>query len=213
MIKKAVLLLLLPVLSLLPLLAQTSPSATEALSLYKTGKYAEAARMYRHLLERNNRDAQLNYYYALSLIQLKERPDEALQRMKLAAVRAPEPEVHYHLGYLYQRVYEVEMARTHYQRYLDLSKTGAPFRDRSEEHTSELQSRPHLVCRLLLEKKNYSDNGIEVCTGTNTWRSRVLRVAAPASGKPAIHTPPTAAETLSPNAGAQGLGAYPVGPR
>src|SRR5690554_7282346 len=28
--------------------------------------------------------------------------------------------------------------------------------DRSEEHTSELQSRPHLVCRLLLEKKNIS---------------------------------------------------------
>src|SRR5690625_5982028 len=30
--------------------------------------------------------------------------------------------------------------------------------NRSEEHTSELQSRGHLVCRLLLEKKNkYSD--------------------------------------------------------
>src|SRR3989442_3246668 len=27
-------------------------------------------------------------------------------------------------------------------------------RMRSEEHTSELQSRPHLVCRLLLEKKD-----------------------------------------------------------
>src|SRR5436305_7551101 len=27
---------------------------------------------------------------------------------------------------------------------------------RSEEHTSELQSRPHLVCRLLLEKKKKS---------------------------------------------------------
>src|SRR5690625_6060793 len=26
---------------------------------------------------------------------------------------------------------------------------------RSEEHTSELQSRGHLVCRLLLEKKNH----------------------------------------------------------
>src|SRR3989442_5936438 len=26
--------------------------------------------------------------------------------------------------------------------------------NRSEEHTSELQSRPHLVCRLLLEKKD-----------------------------------------------------------
>src|SRR2546429_5729609 len=29
-----------------------------------------------------------------------------------------------------------------------------PPRKRSEEHTSELQSRLHLVCRLLLEKKN-----------------------------------------------------------
>src|SRR3989442_9953189 len=29
---------------------------------------------------------------------------------------------------------------------------------RSEEHTSELQSRPHLVCRLLLEKKKSNDN-------------------------------------------------------
>src|SRR5690606_41705067 len=28
-----------------------------------------------------------------------------------------------------------------------------PFSDRSEEHTSELQSRENLVCRLLLEKK------------------------------------------------------------
>src|SRR2546422_5522150 len=28
-----------------------------------------------------------------------------------------------------------------------------PLEDRSEEHTSELQSRLHLVCRLLLEKK------------------------------------------------------------
>src|SRR3989442_10956833 len=28
---------------------------------------------------------------------------------------------------------------------------------RSEEHTSELQSRPHLVCRLLLEKKKRTD--------------------------------------------------------
>src|SRR2546422_4273186 len=30
------------------------------------------------------------------------------------------------------------------------------FRERSEEHTSELQSRLHLVCRLLLEKKKRS---------------------------------------------------------
>src|SRR5690348_11903387 len=34
-------------------------------------------------------------------------------------------------------------------------KGPSPFR-RSEEHTSELQSPVHLVCRLLLEKKNHS---------------------------------------------------------
>src|SRR3989449_7567627 len=32
-------------------------------------------------------------------------------------------------------------------------RTGSVASDRSEEHTSELQSRLHLVCRLLLEKK------------------------------------------------------------
>src|SRR3989442_15927510 len=32
-------------------------------------------------------------------------------------------------------------------------RNAVEFRARSEEHTSELQSRPHLVCRLLLEKK------------------------------------------------------------
>src|SRR3712207_8652258 len=31
-------------------------------------------------------------------------------------------------------------------------------RTRSEEHTSELQSRQYLVCRLLLEKKNNTTN-------------------------------------------------------
>src|SRR3989442_1134687 len=31
---------------------------------------------------------------------------------------------------------------------------------RSEEHTSELQSRPHLVCRLLLEKKKININNL-----------------------------------------------------
>src|SRR2546429_3755288 len=35
----------------------------------------------------------------------------------------------------------------------DKRASPAPIEHRSEEHTSELQSRLHLVCRLLLEKK------------------------------------------------------------
>src|SRR2546422_7527651 len=37
---------------------------------------------------------------------------------------------------------------------------------RSEEHTSELQSRLHLVCRLLLEKKNNTNTAINHLTST-----------------------------------------------
>src|SRR5258708_14174113 len=39
----------------------------------------------------------------------------------------------------------------------------AKSRKRSEEHTSELQSPNHLVCRLLLEKKN-SNAALRSCT-------------------------------------------------
>src|SRR5437870_8405157 len=39
--------------------------------------------------------------------------------------------------------------------------------DRSEEHTSELQSRGHLVCRLLLEKKKKNKQYI-------VYRTRIL---------------------------------------
>src|SRR5256884_6498704 len=42
-----------------------------------------------------------------------------------------------------------------------------PMPERSEEHTSELQSRLHLVCRLLLEKKNYI---------ASMWKTSVRRV-------------------------------------
>src|SRR5690554_7440373 len=39
-----------------------------------------------------------------------------------------------------------------------------PLYTRSEEHTSELQSRPHLVCRLLLEKKKKNISSTIVTT-------------------------------------------------
>src|SRR3712207_7377156 len=38
---------------------------------------------------------------------------------------------------------------------LDVDEIGLDLGLRSEEHTSELQSRQYLVCRLLLEKKKY----------------------------------------------------------
>src|SRR2546422_5384314 len=53
---------------------------------------------------------------------------------------------------------EAELARLRQGLFIP-SKTGKRVKTRSEEHTSELQSRLHLVCRLLLEKKNVSPTG------------------------------------------------------
>src|SRR3989442_2499888 len=53
------------------------------------------------------------------------------------------------------------------------------FAPRSEEHTSELQSRPHLVCRLLLEKKNTTQYGESMCSVTRRSAAVDLRIYEP----------------------------------
>src|SRR5207253_8569054 len=45
---------------------------------------------------------------------------------------------------------------------------GPELEKRSEEHTSELQSRGHLVCRLLLEKKNKNKHTRHILTNIAT---------------------------------------------
>src|SRR2546428_9884102 len=55
---------------------------------------------------------------------------------------------------------------------------------RSEEHTSELQSRSDLVCRLLLEKKKKTKN-----TSTETVRTQTVHCSG--------YTPHTARATVS----------------
>src|SRR3712207_6900171 len=64
---------------------------------------------------------------------------------------------------------------------------------RSEEHTSELQSRQYLVCRLLLEKKQtYAGNFLALGRGPSTGVGRSTRaqrrIQKPASALPAWQT-------------------------
>src|SRR2546429_6372393 len=65
---------------------------------------------------------------------------------------------------------------------------------RSEEHTSELQSRLHLVCRLLLEKKKHfaliTRTAIDCAASLNTFDSLIARLPAdtpPQSFSPRTH--------------------------
>src|SRR2546421_1714678 len=62
---------------------------------------------------------------------------------------------------------------------------------RSEEHTSELQSRSDLVCRLLLEKKKkYAPSRAQFTALANDWSQLTQIPATPSSISPA--TPPLA---------------------
>src|SRR3989442_4700231 len=76
--------------------------------------------------------------------------DDSTRSPVFALVRIPGHE------YFCVRKYRYSSAQTRSGTRSDLfpAKTvGIRPASRSEEHTSELQSRPHLVCRLLLEKK------------------------------------------------------------
>src|SRR3712207_8373896 len=72
--------------------------------------------------------------------------------------------------------YAIEVANRQFQEKFAISLPDAVFEDtnvprrRSEEHTSELQSRQYLVCRLLLEKKKNSNKR----TRTNLSHSNPL---------------------------------------
>src|SRR2546422_2062095 len=63
--------------------------------------------------------------------------------------------------------------------------------DRSEEHTSELQSRLHLVCRLLLEKKKKLASNLKAYA--EMWSCSTTAIRRPSRLAPAIfprpHTP------------------------
>src|SRR2546430_11522943 len=61
--------------------------------------------------------------------------------------------------------------QSHFAHFLDetLNELGVPAgKDRSEEHTSELQSQSNLVCRLLLEKKQKTNTANSLLTYTYT---------------------------------------------
>src|SRR2546430_3550878 len=78
----------------------------------------------------------------------KNRVEDAIEAYLAVLGEAPQhQEATQALGDLYARIDQADRAAVYYGMLFDL------LIDRSEEHTSELQSQSNLVCRLLLEKK------------------------------------------------------------
>src|SRR5690625_6296492 len=79
--------------------------------------------------------------------------DHCFRTAELAQMMGDIEEVHGNKKINWKALYEKSLNHDYTERFIGDIKT--PVKNaRSEEHTSELQSRGHLVCRLLLEKKN-----------------------------------------------------------
>lgn len=125
---------------------QSEPvTAATALKLFNAENYSEAKEAYRQLLMQNNRDLASNYYYGISLYELKENPEEALQRLKLASTRPPSNDVHFYLGQLYQRAYESELAIDHFQKFLKTAKDNDPRKEKAEKSIEDCKSASNLI--------------------------------------------------------------------
>src|SRR5690625_7435569 len=83
------------------------------------------------------------YDYSIFGISSAGRAHEPVQLLARLFLRPPSSVI--------AKIANLDGSRPHGARW-DLA-VGMTLSDRSEEHTSELQSRGHLVCRLLLEKK------------------------------------------------------------
>jgi hypothetical protein len=142
---KRVIYLLFANFLIINLSAQQQTSSARALSLFNEGRYAEALVLYEQLANSNSRDVNYNYYYGLSLLKLNIKSDEAIKRLKVAATRPPSPDVHYYLGYLYQRAYEPQLASEHYQRFLKTQKADKELSKLAERALRDCQSAESLI--------------------------------------------------------------------
>lgn len=93
-----------------------------ALSLFEKGDYNGAAAAFSRLLQKNNRDAKLNYYYGAALVESNQEVSEAVKRLKFAQLNRGGADVAFYQGRAAQLNYEFEQAIDHFTRYLKSGK-------------------------------------------------------------------------------------------
>lgn len=126
--------------------AQQQPvTASEALRLFKDDNFTEAGNIYSVLLERNDRDLTLNYYYGICLYKTKHKFDEAIRRLKFSSTRPVSGDVYFYLGKLYQQIYELELAIENLERFRKHSKPDDPKYTEAQNTIEECKSGLRLI--------------------------------------------------------------------
>src|SRR2546425_8354032 len=132
------------------------------------GKYDEAIGRLRIVLAQYPRDRVVRNELGRELFLEKRYADAVKEFEEVLKVDPEDLQAHYNLMLCYNGLGDERRANEHKERYLRFKADEAaqaitgPYRqahpERSEEHTSELQSLAYLVCRLLLEKKKKQRN-------------------------------------------------------
>src|SRR2546422_7123087 len=91
-------------------------------------------------------------------------PYTTLFRSLLAAAQVQNPEIASAQKMIEKQSLQVDLARKDFYPDFNVQYMWQRTDPRSEEHTSELQSRLHLVCRLLLEKKKQTNRDSDTST-------------------------------------------------
>src|SRR5438876_8866726 len=125
--------------------------------LLKQSQHAQALERVNQYLSQRPKDAKGRFIKGLILVE-QNKVAEAIEVFTALARDYPElPEPYNNLAVLYAAQGQYEKARQQLEMSIRTHPSYATayenLGDRSEEHTSELQSPVHLVCRLLLEKK------------------------------------------------------------
>src|SRR5262245_5558859 len=124
-----------------------------AILLQKNEQLVEAHEVYRRVLA-TAPDHSRALHYAGVLAHQQGRNGEALALIERSLALVPDQADWYsNLGIVLQSDDRLDRAIDSYRRAIAIDPSHANAHSRSEEHTSELQSLRHLVCRLLLENK------------------------------------------------------------
>ncbi len=124
---------------------QSGVSAKEALELFNEGAYQQAIPLYEALLERYDREPNLNYYYGVCLLESKTQNGEAIKRLKFASLKNVNRDVFYYLGRAYQNAYEFQEAIKQYTHFLKVTHPEDARRVTAQRSIEDCQSAIELI--------------------------------------------------------------------
>lgn len=131
-----------------PIIGQEKPISPDpdlALALFEQGNYREALPLYQILFERYERDAKINYYLGVCLVEQQQNFDEAINHLKYALTKRVNKDANYYLGRAYQHTYQYDLAIKSYENFLRYAANNDPRRELTKRAIQDCESGKQLI--------------------------------------------------------------------